>query len=185
MSDVPLRALTLWRPWPCAILWLPPDERKGVENRPWKPWLDVIGKRIAIHAGRFVDDGAADVTRLAEQAGVQDHLLDQGLIGTVRVLGWVRLITDYQGRSLFMDDAGTPVHYGVHYGGSELTATQRANAVSSRWFFGATHRDRPNYGWVLDDPRPLSEPIPCAGAQGLWLLSAHQQHEIQRLELRP
>jgi hypothetical protein len=30
-----------------------------------------------------------------------------------------------------------------------------------RWYFGP-------YGWVLEDVRPLPEPIPCRGAQGLW-----------------
>lgn len=50
-----------------------------------------------------------------------------------------------------------------------IVATARLKGVASmfrgaqdgRWYFGPV-------GWVLEDVRPLDEPIPCRGAQGLW-----------------
>ena len=43
-----MRALTLWQP----MAWAISDYTKRIENRPWKPWASVVGKRIAIHAGK-------------------------------------------------------------------------------------------------------------------------------------
>lgn len=43
----------------------------------------------------------------------------------------------------------------------------------SRWFSGPL-------GWVLKNPRPLSKPIPCKGALGLWEVSPAQKRAIQR-----
>lgn len=50
-----MKALTLWRPWPCAIFYLNDDIWKDIENRPRKPPRTVMGQRIAIHAGKYVE----------------------------------------------------------------------------------------------------------------------------------
>lgn len=50
-----MKALTLWRPWPCAIFYLNSEFWKDIENRPRKPPQSVIGKRIAIHAGAHIE----------------------------------------------------------------------------------------------------------------------------------
>jgi len=50
-----MRAITLHRPWAQAIV----DGVKDTENRVWPIWERLIGKRIAIHAGKKYDrDGA-------------------------------------------------------------------------------------------------------------------------------
>lgn len=74
-------ALTLHRPWAGLILY----GNKGVENRSWAP-PPRLG-RIALHAGRTLN--RALLTDLEEQLGqpVRDELTDQGLVGTVRVMG--------------------------------------------------------------------------------------------------
>ena len=52
-------AITLKRPWPYAILHL----YKRVENRSWKPPPWLIGRRLAIHAGKTWDAGGAEYIR--------------------------------------------------------------------------------------------------------------------------
>ncbi|HEX2677838.1 MAG TPA: hypothetical protein VHM19_14395 [Polyangiales bacterium] len=147
MAD--LLALTLHRPWPFAILHLPPALVKRVENRPWKPWPSVIGKRIAIHAGKKLDRGAeTEILGFMDEHdinGGDERLYSEGIVGTAVVKGWMEF------------ESGD-------YGG-ELTERQMIDAFNSPWFFGP-------FGWVLEDVRALPEPIPCKGAQGLWRVPA-------------
>jgi len=49
-------AITLWRPWPDAII----HADKRIENWTFKPWRKIIGEPIAIHAGQKYDNGGAD-----------------------------------------------------------------------------------------------------------------------------
>ena len=146
-----MKALTLWRPWPYAIFHLPPGVAKRVENRSWVPPLGLIGHRIAIHAGKVMDQEAgAFIKRRAVTAGHREHLFsmdgparDEGIIGTATLLGVL----------------------GEDYGSSGGVIAGSRGALSSAqimpWFFGP-------YGWLLDDVRALPEPIPCKGRQGLW-----------------
>ena len=46
-----MKALTLHQPWASLIA----DGRKTIETRSWAPPRALIGKRIAVHAGRKVD----------------------------------------------------------------------------------------------------------------------------------
>lgn len=86
-DQVELRALTLWRPWPHAILF----GGKRLENRTWKPWKSVIGHLIAIHAGMRYDTEAATVMR---QMGLYDPPDDDWcpkgcIVGMARVTGFI------------------------------------------------------------------------------------------------
>jgi hypothetical protein len=47
-------ALTLWEPWASAVAY----HGKDVENRSWAPPRDLVGQRIAIHAGMKIDKPA-------------------------------------------------------------------------------------------------------------------------------
>lgn len=76
-----MRALTVWQPYATAIL----QHGKDIENRPWKPPVDLYGKRIAIHAGLRIDRAA-----LAEAADAGYPLPDT--IPTGVLLGVVRLV---------------------------------------------------------------------------------------------
>ena len=81
-----MKALTLWRPWPTAIFEL----GKDVENRRWHPPDSLIGKRLAIHAGKKFDPAGVDFIRslgLECSEDEADHPL--GIIGTVRITGSV------------------------------------------------------------------------------------------------
>lgn len=50
-----MRGLTLHRPWPYAVMRL----GKRYENRTWPPYDSIIGERVAIHAAKQFDRGAA------------------------------------------------------------------------------------------------------------------------------
>ena len=75
LQDV-TRAITLWPEWAGSIAYL--DKR--VENRTWEPPKDVIGTRIAIHAGAYTGggkgtgrriEGLTAVARMATRSGWQ------------------------------------------------------------------------------------------------------------------
>ena len=56
-----LYALTLHQPWAWAVAYA----GKRIENRTWRPPQRIIGRQIAIHAGRTIDAGG--VKWLAER----------------------------------------------------------------------------------------------------------------------
>lgn len=143
-----MKALTLHRPWPWAILHAPADRRKGIENRSWKPWASIIGQTIALHSGRHYDkEGAkyiaeqmpADLFGLIPFKSVVGlpHWDDEGIVGTVRVVRWFKPLDPEFGK-----DPSIP-------------------PGQARWCFGP-------FCWVLEDVRALVTPIPCKGHQGLW-----------------
>lgn len=90
MSEPLIRALTLWRPWPAAIL----AGAKDVENRPWaRPTGFPPGSVIAVHAGQRWQDEAVpfiqerwpafDADRAKHPSGVIEGLVE--VIGYRRV----------------------------------------------------------------------------------------------------
>lgn len=153
-------ALTLIRPWTFAILHVPGNLAKRVENRPWKPWDAVLGTRIALHAGRKYDHTAAD--DIAETLVIGDLMnkpraRDEGIVGTALVKGWIH-----------WDD-------GVLSWSDTLTEAEAWSHKRSIWFFGP-------YGWVLDDVRTLATPIPCKGALSLWRMPEHVRAGVELQE---
>lgn len=113
---------------------------KRVENRTWVPPESMLGQDIALHAGLRVDAGAV---REVARAVHRDHLPGPtGIVAVVRLVGCIDVRME---RLTFMG----------------LSADAARVAASSPWFDGPT-------AWVLDRVRPLAEPVPCRGAQGLW-----------------
>lgn len=146
--DEPLSALTFWRPWPHAILW----EGKTCENRPIPPPRKLLGKRIALHAGKRY--GLASWPHAAQVPSDADS--PTGIVGTARIGGWLDL-RDGQRRAILEPLADT------------LSAIERAACLvslsqldtASPWWAGPV-------GILLLDPRPLATPIACDGRQGYW-----------------
>lgn len=66
-----MKAITLWRPWPYAVMWC----GKRVENRSWAPPRSLIGQRIAIHAGKKFD--AEDAALIASASTTPMNLLQE------------------------------------------------------------------------------------------------------------
>lgn len=145
MNTDPMLGLTLWRPWHCAILYRTEDPKR-VENRPWAPWSMVIGKRIALHAGKRFEDDVADLLCVKGDPRAQY----MGIVGTAVVRGWIHV-----SKELLLPGADNLTH------SDTLTRAEAQVYAGSRWFFGP-------YGWVLEDVRVLPEPIPCRGNQALW-----------------
>ncbi len=150
----PLYALTLYKPWPYAIFHLPPERAKRIENRTWKPPAWIVGKRIAIHAGKHVDRAAFDVPPIADALArssqrERDLALQGGIIGTAVVAGWV--------------DVSPAVNVAADAFGGRLTAEDAAIAMLAGWFSGPI-------GWALDEVSALTSPVECSGAQGLWIV---------------
>ena len=155
------RALTLWPEWAWAIHNL--DKR--VENRGWPIPL---GEWFALHAGKNIggrpgatacDEGLMGLVDMAERAG-----WDARLIGV-----------DANWTAIFDKDGRTVGARGSH--GDFTYAPIPTSAIVG--LFRVTRHDAPNTGdlggWrVFDavanriDYRPLTEPVPCKGAQGLW-----------------
>jgi hypothetical protein len=130
-----MRAITLWQPWAWAIC----HAGKRVENRTWRPPRDVIGTRIAIHAGKQHD--AAAVQWMRDELDIEPPAAPPrgAIVATVCVRGWATI----QGCTVRYDGDVDPA------------------IVDSPWFTGPI-------GWVLGSVRVLEHPIPCPGAQGLW-----------------
>lgn len=142
MSD-DLLALTLWPEWAFALAHLGKDS----ENRGWAPPASIIGKRIAIHAGRHIggrpglparNEGFRAVALALRACGgverdVTRWWLQQpptsAIVCTAVVTGWDR-----------DDRTGWDVPGQCH--------------------------------WRLADVQVLPEPVPCRGAQGLWRVPA-------------
>lgn len=152
-----MRALTLWRPWDTAILYL----GKPVENREWGPPSNLIGQRIALHSGKkFDEEGACTIVKLCHAAQFpppafveacldRAEKLDSVILGTVRI---ARVLERRQ----------------QHFGAPDPLAT-------SPWFFGS-------FGWVCEDVIAFPEPVPCKGAQGLWTLPPDVEARVRDQE---
>jgi hypothetical protein len=85
-SQLAFRALTLWRPWDQAILF----GGKDLENRDWAPWDSIIGKLIAIHAGKKFDhEGAEWMLEKGLYWPATPELCPTGIVGVARVTGAV------------------------------------------------------------------------------------------------
>jgi hypothetical protein len=136
MSGI-IKGLSLWRPWPWAIL----HAGKRVENRSWKPPVNMIGQYLALHAAQKWDaDGYGSITEITRNGVPALHEHPAGVIVGVARLSHAIHEDDFD---TFNDPASLP-------------EDQRA------WFFGP-------WGWMLDNVIAI-EPVHCKGAQGLWPL---------------
>lgn len=162
-------ALTLWPEWAWAIA----HRGKDIENRTWRPPEYLIGKWLAIHAGKHIGgrpgdtallEGLQDLLEMGEEAGAEipvfSDLIPQ--IATSAVVAVVKVRGSIHG-----DAKGW-------YAGPE-TCNAHGSVV-------------PNYGWQLDNVLVLPQPVPCKGAQGLWLpppdVLAGVREQLARIEAR-
>lgn len=137
-----LRALTLTPEWAWAVCHL--DKR--VENRTWPAPAHIIGKRIAIHAGK----AAPDWQGVHLMAGCARWKVDR-YAGLFTKPGLNRLHP--RGREL---TRGFIVATAIVSG---CRAVDQRDAVG--WEAGP-------WCWDLADVRVLPRPMECKGALGLW-----------------
>lgn len=136
-----LRALTLHPEWAWAICYL----GKRIENRSWRR-ESLRGKTLAIHGGRLIGGDSdqtlwrCDVQLMLQHARTRCGCQADLGVGPISV----KRILD-EGRGIV----------------ALARVADFVTASQSGWFVGPI-------GWVLEDVRVLCEPVPCAGAQGVW-----------------
>lgn len=135
-----MRALTVKEPWASAIT----HGRKRVENRSWSTLYRGL---LAIHAGRAIDWQARPTAWIA--AGLAPyHGGPRKAWRSSLPLGAVIAVADL-----------TDCHPRYH-----ICRPQGPETVCTVWSeWGQCH-------WVLENVRPLPEPVPCRGMLGLWRL---------------
>lgn len=157
-----MHAITIKQPWAYAICHL--DKR--VENRKRKPPENLIGQRVAIHAGVAFDDDATD------------WMFARGLMRSVHMTPEQSACFDARGAVV-----ATAVLRGHTTGDGNITTLSfdRPGLVTrlfpwkslEAWFTGPV-------GHVLADVRVLATPIPCRGQLGYWTLPDEVAAEIER-----
>lgn len=149
----PLRALTLQRPWAFAFSHL----GKPIENRDWRPPARVIGKWLAIHAGKTLDEDSLEALR-AEGFGIPDNGGPGGIVCVAHLVGFVEVKVEGGFVSFPRADLADQLRPVV--------------ARGERWLFG-------RYGWCFDEVVTLREPVPCKGAQGLWVVPEREAEVVR------
>lgn len=114
---------------------------KKIETRSWP--TSYRGP-VAIHAGRSIDQGAFEVgmihKALAASGMLTPHALPRGAIVAVADLVDVQRMVEYN----------------------------RPSPLDAEYWFGDYTPGR--FMWYLANVRRLSEPVPCKGALGLWMV---------------
>lgn len=148
-------------------LWRPYDHAilhgpKPVENRGWPPPAFMLGRDLVLHAGKKFD---TEAWNFPEGYVIPDEAdCPTGIVGAVSLVGWVK-------------------RDGASLSWAGMNESQAEHWASSAWYAPGS------YGWLVSDPRPLEQPIPCAGKQGLWLLTSSLERQVEaqigRLAHRP
>lgn len=141
MSQEPkILGLTLHQPW---AHWMATGVKR-IENRDWPPPKWMVGRHIALHAGKtYDDDGAAFIAETFPEL-VPPATYEHGAVIAVAKIEAVitRRPPGWEQQLLASEPALRP--------------------EDLRWFFGA-------FGWLLVDAVQI-EPVPCRGMQKLWNL---------------
>jgi hypothetical protein len=159
-----MKALTVQQPWAWAIF-----NGKNIENRTqlWK-----YRGPLAIHAGK----------RWSERGGNDDRVLSAFIADQVRT-GLEPKYADMLRSGLLEEDLGD--WYGAILGTVELVDVHPDAGCCRPWGESAYvehggHERRQIVHLVLENARPLAEPIPCTGALGLWTPPADIIAQLER-----
>lgn len=145
-----MRALTFRQPYASAALSVKP-----FDNRKTCPPRDLVGRRIAIHAGAAFDkdDEWGLHEKLRYFGMVLDGLPVGGFVGTALLRGYV----------LFDDDDAVALFDPEEKARCGLTESEIYDVIGSTWRLA-----RARVVLVLSDPRFLPALIPSPGALGFW-----------------
>lgn len=149
-----MKALTIWQPWASLII----AGAKPYEFRSWPAPRGVIGQRIAIHAG----------ARPAKKGEIADLI--------ARLRGPEPWTTALRPEALeLLERAHTAP-------GSLVLSCVLGTAVLGQPVLGANvvpefggqvndsdRHEHSNWAWPLTDIQRFDEPVPAAGAQGVWI----------------
>jgi hypothetical protein len=156
-------AITVWQPWGFAIS----DLGKPVENRSWAPPAGLVGRELAIHAGRKLDEAAVhELVALGHHVTFKDLVLG-AVVCTVRLVAIVERDTRRPASAV-----GRP-YYVIK---DSSVSPERVHELLGRdggiWYNG-------DVGWVLDEKRKLARPVHCRGAQRVWHLTAELERAVR------
>ena len=208
----PVRALTLWQPWSSAVpLGLKTVETRGwstkyrgvllitaaATDREWRRIWDAGHRQVGTIEARMLDDlqRAFDARDDGgpELWGPDDP--DTLPLGAVVAVATLTDVVPIVGEDGDLTTADPPC--------IEHRPTGAVNAGLWQWSAWSAPDDEDDcrdithellwgdytpgrFGWLLDDVRPLAEPVPCKGRQGLWtpdddLLAAVQEQTKETL----
>ncbi len=152
VSVLPDRALTLWQPW----AWLVANGHKNIENRPRGFSHKSFRGDFWIHAS-----AAPGITEWAERWG-QAHDLCMEILGH-NPLSENPLTEDQLAFGAIIGRATiTGIIEPVREVRNDLEALIRGAVVRVPWHFPD------QYGFKVENARPLATPVPCRGHQGFW-----------------
>ena len=134
-----MKAITLHEPWASLIRF----RRKQVETRGWPAPQSLIGRQIAIHAGKRAD------WDLAERWDVP---CAPGHVVAIARLQWSLQVRAYSPAY----DGGVNAVCSTTQGDVGVATDEYGDFSVGRWL------------WVLTDIVPLDPPLPAVGHQGFW-----------------
>lgn len=147
------KALTDWQPWASLII----TGRKGIETRGWATSYRGV---IAVHAAKKLSESARIWTRATPEIGAAlsvpvEELPVGAMLGTVELVNCQRVVSVITRRNPIN---GAPHIAAILENGQEVSGPELAfgDYTVGRW------------AWILRNPRPLAEPMPVRGRQGLW-----------------
>ena len=141
-----MKAITLHQPWASLIA----CGHKTVETRSWAPPGELIGERIAIHAGKQ----GTSIEMLLDIAECCAHMpcepVPFGAVVATARLADAGQVLSYEEADAFVVRR---LHGGRTYGRPECVC---GDYREGRWL------------WVLENIEALDPPVPARGYQGLW-----------------
>lgn len=154
-----MRALTLTRPWPYVVLHL----GKRIENRSRRDGRDP--KALTRYRGRLYLHAAKSF-----DPAVGDSLRDQGLIRAPTEY-WLRDERVHPPQAI----VGSCDVVGRIAPSPDGPRLYEAEGFDLRWWMG-------DHGLLLDNVRPLLQPVPCRGHQGIWTVPPSVQERVRQVE---
>lgn len=170
-----MRGLTLQAPWLAGAI-LAPAERgpKLIENRSFKPPRCIWNQVFALHQGKTFDFEAqqhiCNLFGLVLGAHDLQRWKTTGILGLARCVGYIeRHPADHSypwRMARFICESGVITKH-----------TGFPIPEQVRWW---RHAPR-NVAWILEEVRPLREPIPVRGMQGIWRVHPDVEAQAWRL----
>lgn len=165
-----MKAITLWPEWAWAILHL----GKQIENRSRPLPMTMLGKPVALHAGKWIGgrpgdsamwEGWAGLMQMAERAGWRYSYYhdNNGILVRSFTKDGITVQTD---ETPILTSAITGV---IHFDASMMPYVGDLDG----WRVADQH------GWRLRTVEPLQSQISCSGALGFWQVPTPVESAIQ------
>ena len=153
-----MRALTLHQPWAQMMVW----GLKNIETRSWAAPRNLIGQRVAIHAGKRKarpTEWNIEMQRAVLQRAGNSHSMPMGaVVATARLIECLQVTGEPDSGGLVscrgFGELGDELEYDA-----TITTDPYGDFSVGRWL------------WVFHDLRRV-EPVSINGRQGVWTLPA-------------